>query len=251
MILNFVVDKSGFRITTPVQPEVETSVNYIKCHFDIDPILWNDVDVVVAVFKSARYNIMSEVILDSNNNCFIDPNVYKRGGTIQVKLFGDKYNDEEVLSTSHVTGVVEFIIEESELAPTEPPSKYSVFIAELERVGRLVDDALDDLDYRLEHHEFDGPAGVGITNVSYLETGQVIITLSDATSFISEYSLRGEKGEKGDPGEPGPPAVTSYNDLLDKPEIEGVVLEGNKMFPQLNLDVLSNMDIQSIFNDLI
>ena len=31
----------------------------------------------------------------------------------------------------------------------------------------------------------------------------------------------------------------SYNDLTDKPSIEGVTLSGNKTFPELNLDVLS------------
>lgn len=45
--------------------------------------------------------------------------------------------------------------------------------------------------------------------------------------------------------------VSSYNDLTDKPSIEGVTLSGNKTFPQLNLDVLSNSDIEDIFQDLI
>lgn len=45
--------------------------------------------------------------------------------------------------------------------------------------------------------------------------------------------------------------VSSYNDLTDKPSIEGVVLSGDKLFPQLNLDVLTNTDIESIFEDLI
>lgn len=40
---------------------------------------------------------------------------------------------------------------------------------------------------------------------------------------------------------------SSYNDLTDKPSIEGVALSGNKTFPELNLDVLSNSEIEAIF----
>lgn len=43
----------------------------------------------------------------------------------------------------------------------------------------------------------------------------------------------------------------NYNDLTNKPSIEGVTLQGNKMFPDLNLDVLTNTEIQDIFDNLI
>lgn len=42
----------------------------------------------------------------------------------------------------------------------------------------------------------------------------------------------------------------TYDSLQDKPSIEGVTLQGNKTFPELNLDVLSNSDIQNIFDYL-
>lgn len=48
----------------------------------------------------------------------------------------------------------------------------------------------------------------------------------------------------------GEPTVVSYNSLTDKPQIEGVTLSGNKTFPQLNLDVLANSEIQDIFDNL-
>lgn len=50
---------------------------------------------------------------------------------------------------------------------------------------------------------------------------------------------------------PTPIVTTSYEDLTDKPSIEGVTLIGNKTFPDLNLNVLSNSDIQDIFDNLI
>ena len=45
--------------------------------------------------------------------------------------------------------------------------------------------------------------------------------------------------------------TTDYNDLINKPQIEGVTLIGNKMFPELNLNVLTNSEIQTIFDNLI
>lgn len=82
----------------------------------------------------------------------------------------------------------------------------------------------------------------------------VDVTMIDSPSDIDPetyMALRGLKGDKGDKGDPAPPSVTSYNELLDKPEIEGIVLEGNKTFSQLDLNVLSNTGIQEIFDDLI
>lgn len=82
----------------------------------------------------------------------------------------------------------------------------------------------------------------------------VDVTMIDSPSDIDPetyMALRGLKGDKGDKGDPAPPSVTSYNELLDKPEIEGIVLEGNKTFSQLDLNVLPNTEIQAIFDDLI
>ena len=45
--------------------------------------------------------------------------------------------------------------------------------------------------------------------------------------------------------------TTDYNDLINKPQIEGVTLIGNKMFPELYLDTLTNTEIQTIFDNLI
>lgn len=42
----------------------------------------------------------------------------------------------------------------------------------------------------------------------------------------------------------------SYEALLNKPSIEGVTLVGDKTFPGLNLDALTNTDILDIFDNL-
>ena len=46
------------------------------------------------------------------------------------------------------------------------------------------------------------------------------------------------------------PTGGSYNDLSDKPIIEGVTLVGAKSFPELNLNCLTNTEIYDIFENL-
>lgn len=46
------------------------------------------------------------------------------------------------------------------------------------------------------------------------------------------------------------PVSGSYNDLSDKPLIEGVTLIGSKTFPNLNLNSLTNTEIYDIFENL-
>lgn len=74
-----------------------------------------------------------------------------------------------------------------------------------------------------------------------MELGSLRTTLSEAlgvgTSVSYSYSGGGGGGGSG---------VTSYEDLTDKPQIEGVTLSGNKTYAQLNLARLSNTDIQTI-----
>lgn len=53
----------------------------------------------------------------------------------------------------------------------------------------------------------------------------------------------GMRGLKGDRGEAG---TTNYEELSDKPQIEGVVLSGDKTFAQLNLIGLTNEEIEAM-----
>ena len=41
-----------------------------------------------------------------------------------------------------------------------------------------------------------------------------------------------------------------YNELINKPSIEGVTLEGDKTFEELTLESLNNIEIHNIVNDL-
>lgn len=49
----------------------------------------------------------------------------------------------------------------------------------------------------------------------------------------------------------GPAGTTDYEELENRPQIEGNVLTGNKTFEQLGLVELSNSEIQNIINSLV
>lgn len=197
MLLNFILDNDSFRILNPAEIEFATSVNYIKCHFNIKASDWQDVDAIAAIFKSATYNKYYEVMLDSNNNCYVDPEVYKRGGTVQVKLAADKYLSDSIHSTTHMTSILEFKVNEAISVPTRIPSTHDVFVAEFERVAQSIEDALDDLATRLANHEFDGERGVGIESASFSPTGYLTLLFSDGESTTSNISLIGPQGPQG------------------------------------------------------
>ena len=200
MLLHFTLDEHGFRCEDAPAIAAASTINYIKCHFDFRDEAWKSLDAVVAIFKSATYNVVAEVLLDSNNDCFIEPNIYKRGGNIQVKLVGDKYISDGVHSTTHVSAISEFYIKENVITPTVTPSKYDVFVAELEIAQNAVNAAISDIYQKAADGEFDGADGVGITSVSYNADGTVNITLTDGTTFTSEYSMKGAKGDAGETG---------------------------------------------------
>lgn len=78
-----------------------------------------------------------------------------------------------------------------------------------------------------------------------MELGDLSVTLAEALGVNEGASHSGSSGGGGGGG------TTNYNELSNKPQIEGVTLSGNKTFPQLDLDVLTNTEIESIFENLI
>ena len=50
----------------------------------------------------------------------------------------------------------------------------------------------------------------------------------------------------GSGGGGGEPSISSYNDLTDKPSIEGVTLTGNKTYDELNLISITNSEIEAL-----
>ena len=197
MLIRFRIDESGFRcVDAPVLANA-TEIDYIKCHFEFKSEAWKNVQAVLAIFKSATYNKTSEILLDSNGDCYIDPEVYKKGGVIQCKVFGDKYRSDSVNSSSSITEVVAFYINENLTLPTPVPSKYDAFLAEYLRAREVLENVVTEVETKLENGEFDGVDGIGISSVVYNSDGTLTIALSDGSSFVSEYSMKGESGTDG------------------------------------------------------
>ncbi len=60
---------------------------------------------------------------------------------------------------------------------------------------------------------------------------------------ITAYNYELRKARNSGEGTQG---ATSYTDLTDKPSIEGVTLEGDKTFEELNLQGISNSELEEI-----
>lgn len=86
-------------------------------------------------------------------------------------------------------------------------------------------------------------AGIDVSSIlaSLRQLSDAVTSVSDALTGIDERVTELE--------ETASPA--SYNSLTDRPSIEGVTLAGDKLFPDLNLNILSNTDIQDIFENLV
>ena len=74
----------------------------------------------------------------------------------------------------------------------------------------------------------------------------------NAQEDIRQAVINATKGEKGDPGPPGPKGdpggggTGSYNDLTDRPQIEGVTLVGDKSYEDLNLQPITNSEMEDM-----
>lgn len=197
MLLNYKFDAEGLRCTNAAVAANVSAVNYIKCHFDIANTEFDDVTAIIAVFKSATYNVTSEVLLDSNHDCFMEPEVFKNGGTIQCKLVGDKYVDDVLITSSHITNVAEIYLPETIRTPLVTPSKYEMFVAELAEIKQAIDATMSEIARKLETDEFKGEPGVGIARVDYNSNHTITIVLTDGTTYTSTTSMIGPQGATG------------------------------------------------------
>lgn len=201
MLIRFRLDKDGFVCTDASVVANAPTINYLKCRFDLKKYkAWKDVDAVTAIFKSPTYNVVAEVMLDSYNECYVDPEIYKHGGLIQCKLIGDKYVNGQIISSSHVSEIAEFYINENVIIPTPTPSKYDVFVAELERAEESVENVISELNRKVANGDFDGEDGTSISYVTFNSDGTVTVMLEDGRAYTSANSMKGEKGDRGEAG---------------------------------------------------
>ena len=82
-----------------------------------------------------------------------------------------------------------------------------------------------------------GPAGVGIQKIEKTGTDGLVdtYTITYTNGQTTTYTVtngadgpKGDKGDKGETGEKGDPGTTNYNDLTNKPTINGVEVSGSK-----------------------
>ena len=65
----------------------------------------------------------------------------------------------------------------------------------------------------------------------------VKISVTNANGVTTETEVyNGEKGEPGERGEPGEPGTTDYEDLINKPSINGTTLEGDVSLEDIGID---------------
>lgn len=81
----------------------------------------------------------------------------------------------------------------------------------------------------------------GETGQTNIENVTATVTTLSPGSQATANAILEENGLTLEFGIPG--SISDYNQLSNKPQIEGVTLEGNKTFPNLNLDVISIDDI--------
>lgn len=80
-----------------------------------------------------------------------------------------------------------------------------------------------------------------IENVSASVTTLPAGSPATVSTTLSESSLDFQFGI--------PASITDYNQLTNRPQIEGVTLEGDKTYPELNLEPISRASIANIFNN--
>lgn len=79
--------------------------------------------------------------------------------------------------------------------------------------------------------------------IVYEEGAEQAITLSEEGSSEQLVTIAQEPLIVG--------AVTSYNKLNDKPQINDVELIGNRSFEELGAESLTNIDIENIINSVV
>lgn len=69
-------------------------------------------------------------------------------------------------------------------------------------------------------------------------------TLTESENLCATFSDDESMG--ADFGEVQKVSTSDYNDLYNKPQIEGVTLQGNKTFPELGLGTITEQDVDNI-----
>lgn len=81
----------------------------------------------------------------------------------------------------------------------------------------------------------------GLDSITQEEIDSLIAGLDGSGSSVYRRSGGGSGGGGG--------VVSNYLSLSNKPRIEGIILQGNKTFEDLNLQRLTNAEIEELLNN--
>lgn len=192
MTLDYELDGRQLYCLDPTAPTREDVITYVRCHFKGKAGELDNYDNVVAVFKSASYNIVSEIMLDSNHSCLMPLEVYEKGGVVQVILYLDKYTEDDIRLVTNYLGPAEVFFGDQVVLPVPLPSKYDILVAESTKLKDELEDTISELSNLIQ-------AYLSIVDIDFTEDIKLEIQLSNGTVYTSPVSLVGPKGDKGDP----------------------------------------------------
>lgn len=259
-IINFSVKDQNLKLETDLRKAHVTSdtINYFKCQFKFNEA-WDGFEKR-AYFKNASFNITKSALLDGMGYCYIPWEVLAHTGVILCNVVGTKYEDG--LSQRITAGPIKLFLHnfgseeqlikriedgkatidplsvfvQKEESPIEPdyqadltPTEYEQYVGEIKQYS----DSAKEIEEKIRNLT---------ASIIMEEVGtEAYVSKIDKGSFYDlEFHIPESEG--------GGDGTYNYNELQNRPSIEGVTLEGDKLFPELNLNYLSNWEIENLLN---
>lgn len=216
-IIDFSVKGQRLKLKTDLRRMKVTSdtINYFKCRFEFNDE-WEGFDIRV-YFKNASFNITKSTLPDDSGYCFIPWEVLAHTGVILCNVTGIKYVDGEPVRLT--AGPVEMFLHNrgSEEQCVRNISNGHATIDPLSVFCQRDEGTLEP-DYQLD--------------LTPTEFEQYVAIVKEYRDEMAAMVLDRD-----------------YNDLENKPQIEGVTLIGNKTFPELTLINLTNEELETMLGD--
>lgn len=190
MLLKFTLNNGVLTLKNPEVLNDTSHFNYIQSEVHLTSEVFNHSDTLVAVFKSASYNVQEEVLLDildggSYAYGFVPGRVFAHGGVIQMYIYRQLNSAPNNLYAHASTNVVNFYIDPSKYTPLRTSDVVQQLANQFQAIRNQITDMTvgchEDTEFSVEKSLIDG----GI----HLEFGLI----------------RGPQGPQGEPGTPGAP----------------------------------------------
>ncbi len=155
-----------------------------------------------------------------NDECFIPYEVLD--GEVEgilIGVYGYEVEDDELIVRYSPEPRNLWLLEgsyyEGASTPEEiTPTQFEQYTSYLNSQVTLINEKIEELDR------------INIETERLTDGVRISVTNSDGETTITEVH-DGEKGDRGEPGVPGEPGTTDYEDLTNKPSINGTTLEGD------------------------